>query len=59
MGYLGLNCERRVYLCLDDFCLNSGICLIYINGSFLCVCVDGVKGKSCEWNLDDCFFIFC
>lgn len=49
-GYGGYLCNEYDY-CLEDFCENNGICILYLNG-YECNCIDIWIGWMCnKWNV--------
>uniref|UniRef100_A0A8C6V546 Delta-like protein n=1 Tax=Neogobius melanostomus TaxID=47308 RepID=A0A8C6V546_9GOBI len=47
MGYAGFNCEKKIDHCSSNPCLNGAECVDLVN-SFLCQCLEGFFGPSCE-----------
>jgi len=52
-GFEGENCETNIDDCIDNTCLNNGICIDGLN-SYSCQCEMGFEGDNCETNIDDC-----
>mgnify|MGYP001794441179 FL=1 len=39
--------------CSESLCQNGGTCIDQID-SYICLCVDGYEGPTCDMNTDDC-----
>lgn len=50
-GWTGLACEENVNECLDNPCLNGGMCMD-LPGDFFCSCPFGFAGDVCEVELE-------
>src|SRR6218665_480433 len=52
---LGHNCADDVDECQQSHspCTNGGTCLNR-NGTFMCICMNGWTGPTCDINIDDC-----
>lgn len=58
-GYTGVNCEIFSNPCLQNPCLNQGICQVLQANLFQCQCRIGFSGFYCQFNDDICQRTIC
>lgn len=44
-GFTGVNCGSQINACVQNPCLNNGVCSPTGNGEYTCACLPGLTGK--------------